>query len=124
LEAQEFIESNTDRKITVDELCEKYAIQRRTFERRFKKSTGNSVSEYIQRVKVEAVKKELEIGHKTINEIFYEVGYNDINAFREVFKKYVGLSPIEYRKKFALNSPGVGEHRRSSLTTARRKYLI
>jgi transcriptional regulator GlxA family with amidase domain len=102
LEAQDFIEQNTDKKITVDELCTKYAVQRRTFERRFKKSTGNSVSEYIQRVKVEAVKKQLEIGRKTINEIVYEVGYNDINAFREVFKKYVGLSPVRYRRKFTV----------------------
>jgi len=102
LKAQDYIENNTDKKITVDELSANYAIQRRTFERRFKKSTGNSVSEYIQRVKVEAVKKQLEIGRKTINEIVYEVGYNDINAFREVFRKYVGMSPVEYRKKFAV----------------------
>lgn len=101
LKAQDYIESNTDKKITITELCTNYAVQRRTFERRFKKSTGNSVSEYIQRVKVEAVKKQLETGRKTINEVVYEVGYNDVNAFREVFKKYVGISPIEYRKKFA-----------------------
>ena len=79
-----------------------FGIQRRTFERRFKLSTGNSVLEYIQRVKVESVKKELEIGRKTVNEIVYEVGYNDINAFRNVFRKYVGMSPIEYRKKFTV----------------------
>lgn len=102
LKAQDYIENNTDKKITVDELCTKYAVQRRTFERRFKKSTGNSVSEYIQRVKVEAVKKQLEMGRKTINEIVYEVGYNDINAFRDVFRKYVGLSPSEYRTKFTV----------------------
>ncbi len=102
LKAQEFIENNSDKKITVDELCKKFSVQRRTFERRFKKSTGNSVSEYIQRVKVEAVKKQLETGRKTINEIIYDVGYNDRNAFRDVFRKYAGLSPFEYRKKFAV----------------------
>jgi transcriptional regulator GlxA family with amidase domain len=100
LKAQEFIENNYDKKLTVDELCVKYSIGRRTFERRFKKSTGNSFVEYIQRVKVEAVKKQLEAGRKTVNEIIFEVGYNDINAFREVFKKYAGMSPIDYRKKY------------------------
>jgi len=100
LKAQDFIENNSDKKITVDELCIKYSIGRRTFERRFKKSTGNSFIEYIQRVKVEAVKRQLEAGRKTVNEIIFEVGYNDINAFREVFKKYVGMSPIDYRKKY------------------------
>jgi transcriptional regulator GlxA family with amidase domain len=100
LKAQEFIENSADKKITVDEICLKFRIQRRTLERRFRKSTGNSISEYIQRVKVEAVKKELEAGRKTINEIVYETGYNDINAFRNVFRKYVGMSPIQYRKKY------------------------
>ena len=100
LKAQEFIENNSDKKITVDELCTKYSIGRRTFERRFKTSTGNSFVEYMQRVKVEAVKRQLEAGRKTVNEIIFEVGYNDINAFREVFKKYAGMSPVDYRKKY------------------------
>jgi transcriptional regulator GlxA family with amidase domain len=100
LKAQDYIENNCGKKFSVDELCAKYAVQRRTFERRFKKSTGNSVSEYIQRVKVEAVKKQLEMGHKTINEIVFEVGYNDINAFRDVFRKFVGMTPIDYRNKY------------------------
>jgi transcriptional regulator GlxA family with amidase domain len=100
LKAQEFIESNSDKKLAVDELCLKFGIGRRTFERRFKKSTGNSVVVYIQRVKVEAVKRQLEAGRKTINEIIFEVGYNDINAFRDVFKKYAGMSPLNYRQKY------------------------
>lgn len=100
LKAQEFIETNSDKKISVDEVCLKFGVGRRTFERRFKKSTGNSFSEYIQRVKVESVKKELETGIKTINEVVFDVGYNDINAFREVFKKFVGMSPVNYRKKY------------------------
>jgi len=100
LKAQEFIENNSDKKFTIDEISSKFGIGRRTFERRFKKSTGNSVAIYIQRVKVEAVKKQLEVSHKSVNEIIYEVGYSDINAFRNVFKKYTSLSPIEYRKKY------------------------
>jgi transcriptional regulator GlxA family with amidase domain len=102
LKAQEFIENNSDKKITVDELCKEHGIGRRTFERRFKKSTGNSFIEYIQRVKVEVVKGQLEAGRKTVNEIIFEVGYNDVNAFREVFKKYAGMSPIDYRRKYKI----------------------
>jgi len=98
--AQEFIEANYQEKISVDELSERNNIGRRTFERRFKKSTGNSINEYIQRVRVEAAKRQLEAGKKTINEVIYEVGYSDLNAFRTVFKKYTGLSPIDYRNKY------------------------
>ena len=102
LKAQELIENNPTAIFTVDEICDKFSVGRRTFERRFKKSTGNSIAEYIQRVKVEYAKKHLETGRKTVNEIIYEAGYNDIDAFRKVFKKSTDLSPIDYRKKYAL----------------------
>ncbi|MGE5106291.1 MAG: GlxA family transcriptional regulator [Sphingobacteriales bacterium] len=97
---QEFIETNYAEKITVDELCNKFVIGRRTFERRFKKATNNSIVEYIQRVKIEAAKKQFETGRKTVNEVMYEVGYTDTKAFRDVFKKITGLTPIEYRNKY------------------------
>ena len=58
--------------------------------------------EYMQRVKVEFAKKHLETGRKTVNEIIYEAGYNDIDAFRKVFKKFTDLSPVDYRKKYAV----------------------
>jgi transcriptional regulator GlxA family with amidase domain len=99
-EAQEFIENNFRQKITVDQLASRFAIGRRNFERRFKKATSNTVIEYMQRVKIEAAKKSFETSRKNINEIMYEVGYSDTKAFRMVFRKTTGLSPIEYRNKY------------------------
>jgi len=98
--AQEFIENNPKELFTIEEICLKFDVGRRTFERRFRKCTGNSIAEYIQRVKVEFAKKQLESDRKSINEIIYEVGYNNIDSFRKVFKQYTDLSPIDYRKKF------------------------
>ncbi len=100
LNVQEYIEKNYQEKLTVDELAHKFNMGRRSLERWFKKATCNSVVEYIQRVKIEAAKKQLETGRKTINEVMYNVGYTDINAFRKVFKKITGMSPIEYRNKY------------------------
>jgi transcriptional regulator GlxA family with amidase domain len=100
LKAQEFIENNPTETYTVDGICAKFSVGRRTFERRFKKCTGNSILEYVQRVKVEFAKRHLEAGRKTVNEIIYETGYNDIDAFRKVFKKFTHLSPLGYRKKY------------------------
>lgn len=100
LKAQEWIENNPTKTYTVDDICDKFNVGRRTFERRFRKCTGNSIAEYIQRVKVEFAKKHLEAGRKTVNEIIYETGYNDTDAFRKVFKKYTDLTPVEYRKKY------------------------
>ena len=98
--AQEFIENNFEEKITVDQLASMLALGRRNMERRFKKATANTVVEYIQRVKIEAAKKNLETGRKNINEVMYDVGYSDTKAFRTVFKKITGLSPIEYKNKY------------------------
>ncbi|WP_417799308.1 GlxA family transcriptional regulator [Tenacibaculum sp.] len=100
LKIQEHIEQNYQQKITVDELSEKIAVSRRTFERRFKKATSNTVIEYVQRVKIEAAKKEFERGNKTVSEIMYEVGYNDAKGFRKVFKKVTNMTPSEYANKY------------------------
>ncbi len=98
--AQEFIENNFQNKITVDQLAAMFALSRRNLERRFKKATANTVVEYIQRVKIEAAKKSLETGRKSISEVMYDVGYSDTKAFRNTFKKITGLSPLGYRNKY------------------------
>lgn len=98
--AQQYIEQHYTDKLTVDGLAEHLCASRRTFERRFKKATSITVVDYIQRVKIEAAKKELETGRKTVNEIMYEVGYSDRKAFRDVFRKVTGMLPIDYREKY------------------------
>ena len=100
LKAQEYIEQHYHNKLTVDELSGKFSIGRRTFERRFKKATTNTVVTYIQRVKIEAAKKQLETGRKTVNEVMYDVGYTDTKAFRDVFTKITGMSPVDYRGRY------------------------
>ena len=97
---QNYIEENIEERISVDELAEIVAVGRRTFERRFKQATNNSVLEYIQRVKIEAAKRSFESSRKNINEVMYDVGYSDSKAFRTVFKKITGLTPAEYRSKY------------------------
>lgn len=99
-QAQEYIEKNFEEKITVDQLADTFAVGRRSLERRFKKATCNTVTEYIQRVKIEAAKKDLETGRKNVLEVMYDVGYSDVKAFRSIFRKITGLSPIEYRNKY------------------------
>jgi transcriptional regulator GlxA family with amidase domain len=99
--AQEYIEQKIDARISVEELADQLAVGRRSFERRFKLATKNSVLEYIHRVKIEAAKRSFENSRKNINEVMFEVGYNDNKAFRTIFKKVTGLTPIEYRNKYS-----------------------
>jgi len=99
-EAQEFIEKNFAERILVDELACRVAVGRRSFERRFKQATNNTVLEYIQRIKMEAAKHNFETNRKNINEVMFDVGYSDTKAFRTTFKKVTGLTPVEYRNKY------------------------
>jgi transcriptional regulator GlxA family with amidase domain len=100
IKAQEYIEKNIQEKITLDELADLTVLGRRSFERRFKQATNNSVLEYIHRVKIEAAKRSFETSRKNINEVMFDVGYTDTKAFRTIFKKITGLTPVEYRNKY------------------------
>jgi transcriptional regulator GlxA family with amidase domain len=100
LKVQEFIENNYQDKVTIDQLANMVAIGKRSFERRFKKATNNTVIEYALRVKIEAAKRSFEKSRKNINEVMYDVGYTDTKTFRTTFKKITGLTPIEYRNKY------------------------
>ena len=101
--AQAYIETKLHEKISIEYLSSKFAVGRRNFDRRFIKATGNTPIEYAQRVKIEAAKKAFETTRKNVNEVMYEVGYSDVKAFREVFRKITGLSPLEYRSRYNNN---------------------
>ncbi len=98
--AQLYIENNYKEKLNIDEIANMVKISGRSFLRRFKKATSNNPLEYIQRVKIEAAKKMLESSALNIQEVMYGVGYIDEKAFRNTFRKYTGLSPLDYRSKY------------------------
>jgi transcriptional regulator GlxA family with amidase domain len=100
MEAQTYIETHLQEKISIEHLSASLSVGRRNFDRRFIKATGNTPIEYTQRVKIEAAKKAFESSRKTINEVMYDVGYSDMKAFREIFKRITGMSPLEYRGRY------------------------
>lgn len=99
-QAQAYIENKVHERLSVKDLASRFSVSRRQFDRRFIEATGNTPFEYLQRVKVEAAKKQLEVGRKTVTEAMYEVGYTDASAFRRVFKEVTSLSPVEYRNRY------------------------
>lgn len=98
--AQQFLENHYPDKISMEALSEQFNVGRRNFDRRFIKATGLTPLEYLQRVRVESAKKSFENSRKTVNEVMYEVGYTDTKAFRSVFSRVTGLSPIAYKGKY------------------------
>ncbi|MCB0738087.1 MAG: helix-turn-helix domain-containing protein, partial [Bacteroidetes bacterium] len=102
LKAQKHIEEQFATIGNVGDIADQVLVPQRTFVRRFKKATHNTPIGYLQKVRIEATKKQLENSNKTVNEIMYDVGYSDIKSFRNLFKKHTGLSPQAYRKKFSI----------------------
>ncbi|MGE7775598.1 GlxA family transcriptional regulator [Chitinophaga sp. NPDC101104] len=101
IQVQDYIEKNYTEKMTIDELAAIVNSGRRTFERRFRQATNNTPLEYIQRVRIEAAKRHFEASRKNVSEVMFDVGYTDTKAFRDTFKKVTGLTPLEYRNKYA-----------------------
>ena len=81
-------------------MADKFAVGLRSFERRFKKATRNTVVEYIQRVKIEAAKRSFESSRKNINEVLFDAGYTDTRVFCTVFKKITSLIQIAHGNKY------------------------
>ena len=73
----------------------------RTFKRRFKAATGYAPLEYVQSLRIEESKQLLETTGITINDVAASVGYDEPNSFRRLFKRMTGVSPNQYRLRFA-----------------------
>jgi transcriptional regulator GlxA family with amidase domain len=100
-EAQAWLEANYAGDVAIDAVAGKVGISPRHFKRRFKQATGETPLGYLQRVRIEAAKKHLETTRASMSTITLKIGYADSSSFRRLFKKTTGLSPREYRDKFA-----------------------
>lgn len=102
VKVQNWLEKNYSNNVSIDSVIDESALGKRTLLRRFKKATGDTPIEYLQRIRLENAKRILETTNKTFSEITWEVGYNDSSSFQRLFKNYTKLTPKEYRNKFML----------------------
>jgi transcriptional regulator GlxA family with amidase domain len=100
LEVQEKVERAEAPLASIEGLAREAGMSTRNFIRRFKTATGNTPSEYIQRVRVEAAKHALEAGTDGVDQIATSAGYEDPGSFRKVFKRFTGVTPSEYRRRY------------------------
>jgi transcriptional regulator GlxA family with amidase domain len=98
--AQKKIENAYQDSSTIEEIIQDIPASRRNVVRRFKLATGVTPIEYLQKTRIEAAKKLLELTDQSILEVMLNSGYNDLKAFRQVFKKSAGMTPKSYREKF------------------------
>jgi transcriptional regulator GlxA family with amidase domain len=75
-------------------------LPERSFVRRFKKATGLAPIDYVHRLRLEESKHMLETGDDPIEVIAAEIGYHDARFLARLFRRYVGLTPSQYRRRF------------------------
>lgn len=92
-----YINNNYTRKITLASISETFSYNSTYFGRLFRRNTGLSFNEYIDKVRIENAKRLLVEGRK-VNDIAREVGYSSHDYFYSKFKKLVGIAPTDYRK--------------------------
>lgn len=64
----------------------------------FKRETGETVNEYMTKIRIDRAKALLMDNHNKLYDICYEIGYTEPGYFSKIFKKYTGLSPSDYRE--------------------------
>lgn len=100
--AQAWMSKNYTRPQAVEEALRESRLAERTFKRRFTKATGYSPIVYVQNLRVEEAKKRLEQGSDAVDEISWQVGYEDPAFFRRLFKRITSVTPSTYRRKFQI----------------------
>jgi len=75
-------------------------LPERSFKRRFKEATGMAPLEYVHTLRLEESKQMLEAGSEPIEAIANAVGYEDAGFFGRLFRRQVGLTPAQYRRRF------------------------
>ncbi len=99
--AEEYLHENFHANFGVDELAKNVGMSTRNFTRRFRQATGEAPLTYLHKLRINYAKQLLETDYKSVQAICYEVGYTDIPFFRNVFKRYTGMTPKEYKQRFS-----------------------
>ena len=97
---EKWLEGHFTEQGTLSRVVELANIPERTLKRRFKIATGSSLIERLQNLRVEEAKRLLEASTMPVDEISFNVGYEDASFFRRLFKRRTGLTPSQYRRMF------------------------
>jgi transcriptional regulator GlxA family with amidase domain len=99
-DCEKWLQEHFREQSAVQRVVRQSNIPERTLKRRFKIATGSSLLEHLQNLRVEEAKRQLESADLPVDEISYDVGYEDPSFFRRVFKRKTGLTPSQYRRMF------------------------
>ncbi len=92
-----FIKKNIETELELEKVASNFGLSVYYFSRTFKEVIGINYSDYVNKCRVDIAKELLSNGELNVKEVCYKVGYNDPNYFSKVFKKYEGISPVNFK---------------------------
>ncbi len=99
-DGQAWIAEHYQRHAPVAELVARSGLAERSFKRRFRLATGMSPLAYVHTLRLEEAKQMLEATALPVEAVAFEVGYEDSGFFNRLFRRDVGLTPTQYRRRF------------------------
>ncbi len=93
-----YIEHHYDERLSLKSLSDEFYLSKEHLSRKFKKEAGGNITEYITNVRMKKAKELLGNRQMTVKDVASMVGFEDEKYFSKVFRKVVGLSPLEYRR--------------------------
>lgn len=101
----QYLEANYRERAVLAHFCEKYHFSPQYVSGRFRRENGMTVLEYLQKVRMEKSCELLAGSDMTIQEVAHAVGYEDVQFFGQVFRKFMKMTPGTYRR---MAQPGSG----------------
>ncbi len=101
--AVKYIHNNFERDISLADIAKFVFLSPSYFARAFKEETGVSPINYLLKVRVERAKELIVESNLKISDIALSVGFSNQQRFNEIFKKYTGMTPTQYKKKMLSN---------------------
>lgn len=98
----EFVDRNYQRKIEVFEIAQLCSLSKEAFCRYFKKTTGNTFTNFLNQYRISQAKRLLLMG-KNVGETCYECGFESLSYFNRTFKKVSGENPSDFKKQYLVN---------------------
>ena len=120
--AIEYMQTNYKSPINLDEVISGIFLSKNYFRQIFKKTTGISISSYMQELRISEACRLLEATVESSTEIAYKCGFNDTKFFYQTFKKVIGMTPAEYRReKCIAAAQAAATGRQDKVNTGERK---
>ncbi len=99
-----YVRDNTANAVTLGDAARISCMSESHFCRAFRKTTGHTFLDYVNRVRIDRAKDLLVRSDMKIEQVAYESGFNSLSHFFKIFRRFVKVSPQEYSRRAAANS--------------------